>query len=89
MPGLVTTPVIAAVIWKLPCGRCLQCKLRVCRANGYEQPLPFVSSWVTGRHYASGRHRLRYRGCSATGLSDGCLERGSVFRSVGRMICER
>jgi hypothetical protein len=29
------------------------------------------------------KYSLRYRGCSATGLSDGCLERDSVFCSVG------
>src|SRR5262249_35289586 len=30
-----------------------------------------------------------YRGCSGTGLSDGCRERGSVVRSVGGTICQR
>jgi hypothetical protein len=33
------------------------------------------------------KHRLRYRACSAAGLSDGCRELASL--SVGRTICER
>ena len=41
-----------------------------------------------GRFAGPAKHRLRYRGCSATDLSDGYLERASVFGS-GRTIRKR